>query len=226
MTNAEINTTINKFRGVTTFIGDNNAITACVYFMLFDASYQVFCKKIRTLPLRHQNKKIVGDMQRAYDSFFHRFFLPFSDDQRDFLLEKCDELQEVIAHNAALARYAMMDCCSDEPLERQEKIADLWLCNRFASEALGFYKRVWKKSGFKFWGVIYTKDDADPDICKVLRRSIDLVESLYGGGEWVNEKHQAKLQTCVSALTHCIARWVSNDFKQEKNDKRQEKGAV
>lgn len=218
MTNKQINEIINKYRGVTTFIGDASALTAVVYYFLLDASYQVFCKRIRNLPVKREAKKLVSGMQAAYDSFFRRFHAPFTVDQQGFLLEKCDEMQEVIAHNADIARYAMMDCCGDEPIEKQEKIADLWLCNRYASEAHGFYKRVWKKSGFKFYGVIYTKDDADPDICKILRNTVDLAELLYGGGEWVSEKHQEKLQKCVDALTNKIAQWVSNDFKNEREN--------
>ena len=161
MTNQEINRTYNAFRGVHSFQGDINVLTGMTHYFLMDASYDNFKHRIATRKLKHKEKQLVSKMARAYDSFFTRFLAPFSLDQRIFLGDKSDALREHIANDVERARLAMMDCCDDCDLGTQTEIADIWLCNRFASEAQEFYQRVWKKDGFMLRGMLFTKPDTD-----------------------------------------------------------------
>ena len=82
MTNQEINLTYNRFRGVKSFQGDINVLTSILPYFLMDASYDNFNKHVRTMPLKHEEKKLVKRMGACYDSFFTRFLAPFSLDQR------------------------------------------------------------------------------------------------------------------------------------------------
>lgn len=215
ITNEDINLTFNRFRGVQSFQGDINVLTAMTHYFLMDASYDNFNKHVRTLPLRHEEKMVASKISRAYDSFFTRFLTPFSLEQREYLGDKSDELRAFIANDVDRARFAMMDCCDDETTDVQIKIADLWLSNRFASEAQSFYQRTWKKDGFKLRGILFTKADTDRDIDAVLKHSITLTEMLYGGGEDVTPKHYEKFQACLAALTRKICAWINEDYKQE-----------
>ena len=224
-TNKEINSVYNAFRGVHGTAGDMNVLTSLVHFFLLDASYDNFRKNVKTLPLKHENKRIVKKMQETYDAFFIRFFAPFSLDQRIFLGDKSDALREHIANDVERARLAMMDCCDDCDLDTQTEIADIWLCNRFASEAQGFYQRVWKKDGFMLRGMLFTKPDTDKDIDAILKYTLQLTEALYGGGEDVTPKHYEKFQACLAALTRKICDWINNDYKQEIENGRKEETA-
>lgn len=215
MTNAEINQTYNRFRGVKSVTGDMNVLTSLTHFFLMDESYDNFRHHIKTLPLKHDAKVIVKKMSAIYDSFFTRFLAPFTLEQREYLGDKSDELREYIKNDVERARIAMMDCCDEETIDTQAKIADIWLCNRFASEAQGFYQRTWKRSGFTMRGVLYTKPDTDRDIDAILKYTVDLTERLYGGGEKVSEKHYEKFQKCVSAMTRSIVNWIKEDYIQE-----------
>lgn len=109
----------------------------------------------------------------------------------------------------------MMDCCEENDIDTQTTIANIWLCNRFASEARDFYQRVWKKDGFRMRGAIYTKPDSDKDIDGILKYTVLLTETLYGEREDVSEKHFAKFQSCVSALTRKIADFLNKDHYDE-----------
>jgi hypothetical protein len=215
MSNQEINSTYNKFRGVKGTVGDMNVLTSITHYFLFDASYDIFTKHVRTLPLRQEPKRIVKRMGELYDNFFTCFLAPFSLDQRIYLGDKSDALREHIAYDVERARIAMMDCCEGDTVERQMEIANIWLCNRFASEARSFYQRVWKKDGFRMRGALYTKPDSDKDIDGILKYTLLLTETLYGEGEDVSEKHFARFQSCVSALTRKIADWLNNDYYDE-----------
>ena len=215
MTNFEINRTYNEYRGVKGTVGDMNVLTSLVHFFLLDASYDNFRKNVKTLPLKHENKRIVKKMQETYDTFFTKFFAPFSLDQRIYLGDKSDALREHIANDVERARLAMMDCCSEEPIEIQTEIANIWLCNRFASEAQVFYQKTWKKDGFKLRGILFTKPDTDKEIDGILKYSLELTERLFGRGEDVTPKHYEKFQACVAALTRKICEFLSNDYRQE-----------
>lgn len=142
MSNKEINETYNRFRGVQGYEGDINVLSALTHYFLLDASYDHFKHHVQTLPLKHMDKKIAERMAQTYDRFFTKFLAPFDLDQRIYLGEKSDELREHIKNDVERARLAMMDCCCDEDTETQTRIADLWLCNRFASEAQDFHKRT------------------------------------------------------------------------------------
>lgn len=215
MTNAEINQTYNRFRGVRSVTGDMNVLTSLSHYFLMDASYDNFRHHIKTLPMKRETKVIVKKMSALYDSFFTRFLAPFTLEQREYLGDKSDALREYIKNDVERARIAMMDCCDDETVETQTKIADLWLCNRFASEAQSFYQRTWKKAGFMMRGVLYTKPDTDKDIDGILKYTLDLAGRLYGEGEGVSEKHYEKFQKCVAALTRKICDWISKDYQEE-----------
>ena len=212
MTNADINLTINKFRGVNGYTGEINSLAAITHFFLMDFSYDVYNKCIRTLPLRHNAKAISEKMHRCYNQFFRKFFAAFNEDQRNFILDKCDAMLDSISNWVEISRLAMMDCCDDEDIETQKKIADLWLVNRFSSEAQSFYRRTWKKAGFKLRGALFTKDDVDKDIDGILRYSLELAIELYGDGEDVSEKHHKKLQDTVASLTRRICEFINRDY--------------
>lgn len=215
ITNADINLTINKFRGVNGYTGEINSLAAITHFFLMDASYDVYNKCIRTLPLRHNAKAISEKMHRCYNQFFRKFFAAFNDDQRNFILDKCDAMLESISNGVEISRLAMMDCCDDEDVDTQKKIADLWLVNRFASEAQSFYRRTWKKSGFKLRGALFTKDDVDKDIDGILKYSLELAIELYGEGENVSPKHHQKLQDTVASLTRRICEFINRDYRND-----------
>ena len=214
-TNKEINSVYNAFRGVHGTAGDMNVLTSLVHFFLLDASYDNFRKNVKTLPLKHENKRIVKKMQETYDAFFIRFFAPFSLDQRIYLGDKSDALREYIANDVELARLAMMDCHNQETSDTQKKLADIWICNRFASEAQEFYERTWKRKGFKFHGVIYTQPEIDKDIDGIVKYTRELAEYLFRDVKDITENHRRRFQSCVDALTRKICDWINNDYKQE-----------
>ena len=124
-------------------------------------------------------------------------------------------MESFIEPHLQIAHIAMMECCNDEPIETQEKIADFWLCNRLALEARDFYSRSWKKDGFLLRGALYTKSDADPNITAVLKRSFDLSVALFGEGGDVTDKHLQRINTAASILTKKIAEWINEDYKND-----------
>ena len=216
MTNREINETINKYRGVQGYSGEINSLTAITHFFLMDASYDMYNKYIRTLPLKHEEKNISSAMLRCFNQYFHNFFAPFNQDQRDYILDKCDDMLEYIKNSVELARIAMMDCCEGDPVDAQIKEANIWLCNRFASEAQEFYKRTWKKAGFRMYGALYTKSDVDKNIDGILKYTIALSSRIFDNNSDVSDKHYDRFKKCVAAMTHSVCEWINEDFKREK----------
>lgn len=215
MTNKEINDAIHKFRGVKNYHGDLNSLSAVCYFFLMDSSYQLFVKKVRPIPHRHIAKKMVSDISAAYNAFFERFFAAFDLDQRDYLNDKAEEMEQALEHHIEVAKLQMMNCCIDETPEIQDQISDVWMCNRLAYEAMRHYGVTWKSGGFKFRGMLFTKEDRDKNIEKVVKLTKELSKTLYGDEAEVKEKHLAQINLAMSILTKKIASWVIGDYKQE-----------
>lgn len=213
--NKEINNAIHRFRGVKEYNGDLNSLSAVVYFFLMDASYQVFVKKVRPLPHRHQAKKKVSEISAAYNAFFERFFAAFDLEQRDYLNDKAEEMEQALAHHIEIAKIQRMNCCIEETPEVQERISDIWLCNRLAYEAMQHYGETWKSGGFKFRGMLFTKEDRDLNIEKVVKQTKNLSQFLYGDDASVKEKYLTQINLAMSILTKKIASWVIGDYKQE-----------
>lgn len=217
MTNVEINNAIHRYRGVKNFRGDLHSLSAVCYFFLLDASYQVFDKKIKPLPFKHQDKKLVGRIKQAYNDFFDRFFAAFSQEERDYLIDKADEMEAFLEHHIEVARMQMLNCCIDYPVEVQEQIADLWLCNRLAYEAMSHYAATWKKGGFKLYGAVYTKQDRNKQLEVIVQQTKNLSKSLFGDEDDVKEKYLAQIHLSMSILTKKICEWVSEDYRREVN---------
>lgn len=215
MTNKEINEAIHSYRGVKNFRGDLNSLSAVTYFFLMDAAYQVFDKRIRPLQYKHKEKQVVGRIRAAFNDFFDRFFAAFSQDQREYLIDKADEMETYLEHHIEVARFQMTNCCIGEPADVQNRIADLWLCNRLAYEAMGHYGETWKKSGFKLRGAIYTKEDRESRMETVIQQTKDLSKSLFGEGAEVKEKYYKQIVLAMEILTKKIAEWVVNDYNNE-----------
>ena len=134
--------------------------------------------------------------------------------------DKINEMEKAISHHIEVARLQMTSCCIQESPETQEKIADIWLVNRLAYEAMCHYAETWKKSGFKhigknFVGVVYTNPDRDPDIVKLSNR---LSLELFGGGADVSERNYKNICLAMSILTKKIAEWIVADFNKELNE--------
>lgn len=223
MTNKEINESIHRFRGVKNYHGDLDSLSAVVYFFLMDASYQVFVKRVRPLPHRHQAKKIVSEISAAYNAFFERFFAAFDLDQRDYLNDKAEEMEQALEHHIEVAKLQMMNCCIEETPEIQERISDIWLCNRLAYEAMRHYGVTWKSRGFTLYGVLYTKEDRDRNIEKVIKLTKNLSQFLYGDDAAVKEKHIAQINLSMSILTKKVASWVTKDYAKEKKEDDKQK---
>lgn len=215
MTNKEINNSIHKYRGVKDYNGDLNSLSAVVYFFLMDSSYQLFVKKVRPLPHRHKAKKMVSEIGAAYNAFFERFFAAFDLEQRDYLNDKAEEMELALAHHIEVAKIQRMNCCIEETPEVQDRISDIWLCNRLAYEAMRHYGETWKSGGFKFRGMLFTKEDRDKNIEKVVKLTKVLSKTLYGDEAEVKEKHLVQINLAMSILTKKITSWVIGDYKQE-----------
>lgn len=217
MTNKQINEAIHRYRGVKGFNGNLNSLSAVTYFFLMDASYQIFDKKIRTLPFKHQDKKLIGRIRQAYNDFFDRFFAAFNQEERDYLIDKADEMEAFLEHHIEVARMQMLQYCIDEPLERQNQIADLWICNRLAYEAIKSYAKTWKKGGFKLRGAIYTKPDRNGDMETVIEQTMNLSKSLYVDEVGKKDKYLKQVCLAVSILTKKFREWVDADYQRELN---------
>lgn len=215
MTNKEINEAIHRYRGVKDFRGDLNSLSAVTYFFLMDASYQIFTKRVRPLEYKHSNKKIVSRIGAAYNRFFDRFFAAFNQDQRDYLIDKADDMESFLNHHIEVAKLQMMNYCINETQEVQSRISDIWLCNRLAYEAMGHYGLTWKKGGFEFRGAIYAKQDRDDNIETVVKQTQMLSLSLFGDSEDGKEKYYKQIQLAMQILTKKITEWVTNDYNMQ-----------
>lgn len=228
MSNKEINLAINKFRGVKNFTGSYDTLSSLADYFLLDASYDIFCKRIRTLPLKGHEQKLVKTINEKYNHFFKKTNAAFNPDELDYLLSKADEMQSYIAPHVEIARIALMECVNDEPLEMQGKMADLWQCIMLAKEASEYHIRTWKTRGFKqnfkagnriVRGVVHTMGEIDKDIDGVLKWCYDLAVRIFPEGE-VTQKHLERLHLSESVLSKKIYQWLENDLIKE-NDKRE-----
>ena len=213
MSNKEINEAILKKRGYTQYEGNKYNLSALMYFFMMDASRQFF-PDVEKQECTGKQKKLRNQMAEGYHLFFKNFFSAFTMEQADYLLEKVDDYEAQLAHHFHIAEIAIQECDNDKPMELQQEISRVWLCNILAADAQDFHNECWK-TGKK-------KPLNDRYIEQVIRASKEYSRLRFGLGPILSEKQYKRVQLAVKIIAKKTVQWIVDDYKKEiANDKGQ-----
>jgi len=213
MSNKEINEALLKRRGYTQYEGNKDNLSALMYFFMMDASKSFFAD-VEKQDCTGKQKQLRNKMAEGYHLFFKNFFSAFTVEQTDFLLDKVDDYEAQLAHHFHIAEIAIQECDNDKPIELQQEISRVWLCNILAADAQDFHNECWK-TGKK-------KPLNDRYIDQVIKASKEYSKLRFGLGPLLTEKQYKRVQLAVKIIAKKTVQWIVDDYYKEiGHDKRE-----
>lgn len=206
MRNQEINEAILRNRGYHQYQGNKDNLSSIMFFFLMDASFQVF-KDVSTQKCSGLQKQYMTRMKDGYHMFFKNFFRAFNLEQTDFMLDKVDAYEEMLAHHLDIAEIAIQECDNSMPIEQQRELSRTWLCNMLAADAQDFHAECWKTGS--------RQPLFDPYIDRVLKASKEYARLRFGEGPTLTDKQFNRVQAAVRIIAKKTVAWIVDDYNKE-----------
>ena len=207
MTNAEINIALLDKRGYKQYEGNKDNLSPLMFFFLMDASFQVFSKSIKRQKCSGTQKVFRNRMAEAYRLFYADFYSAFTEDQKDYILDKVDAYEELIEHDLLIAEIAIQECDNSRPLGEQKEQSQTWLCNLLASDAQDFHGECWKTG--------QRQPLINRYIDQVIKASKEYSRLRFGDGPTLSEKQFKRVQDSVKVLANRTVRFIYDDYLKE-----------
>ena len=120
---------------------DESAMTP---FFLADSAYLVYDERIKPLALKREMKMYAKKFIECYRAFNKDFFAAFDDEQRDYVIDKMDELHEAIAHDVEIFRMSIINYLAQFPLDVRQNVASFSACLHLTSCAFLTWRTVFR----------------------------------------------------------------------------------
>lgn len=114
-------------------------------FYLMDMSYQVYCKDIKNLECKHKVKEAKTRWKESYRKFYSDFFMPFNEDQTEFITDQMDEFEDYIHNKVVMLKTTVMGVFpQDAPFEEKKVLASVLTSNTLAQIAQFVYSDMYR----------------------------------------------------------------------------------
>ena len=180
-------------------------------FLQMDCMYQIYCKDIKPLELRHEMKQLRKRWIDTYNIFNRRFFCAFTQEEQYEVVDKMDEFETYIANDVMIAKVQVMNVLSDLETNQAIVCSSLILCNVLCQAAGIIWKHVYK-----------TRSGSDAtnlhiDACERLTtRLMNLYHSAVSN-RIVNPNQSKAITTSIDALCKRMVQWLTvNEMKTDK----------
>ncbi len=121
-----------------------------VPFYLMDASYQIYCKDIKDLNCAHKLQAARNRWKENYRRFNAAFFMPFNDDQREFIVDQMDEFYDYIHYKIVLLKTTIMNVFSpDASTDEKVILSSVLASNALAQMAQNYYEDMYRDEYFR-----------------------------------------------------------------------------
>lgn len=122
ITNQEIVDTLLAYRHMRLSGNQRDDVRMMMPFYLMDASYQVFCKDVKDFECKHKTKETKTRWKESYRKFFSDFFLPFNEDQTEFITDQMDDFEDHIHNKVVALKATVMSVFPPEATFEEKKI--------------------------------------------------------------------------------------------------------
>lgn len=120
-----------------------NTLETLFPFLILDCQYQLYCKDIAPLPVKHELKKVRNQWIESYNKFNHRLFNAFNADEQDEIVDKMDDFSNYIQNDLIIAKVAIMDTVKHLSFEKQNVVGSCLMCNALAQMAQIVFGKVY-----------------------------------------------------------------------------------
>lgn len=197
MTNTEIVERYLRSIGMKRISGDT--LETLFPFLVLDCQYQLYCKDIAPLPVKHGLKKIRNQWIESYNKFNRRLFDAFDTDEQDEIVDKMDDFSNYIQNDLIVAKVAIMDTVKHLPFEKQNVVGSCLMCNALAQMAQIIFGKVYHNSR--------NEPMFDREIDGVRKFSWRFLNLYYKEGEDISCNVEA-VNTAIDILCRRAIKWL------------------
>ena len=177
---------------------------AIMPFFVLDLMYGEYERAVQPLKLRHEAKRLRRIWIENYTAMNKEFFSVFSLDEQDEIIEKMDSLREYVEHDLMIARIALMEEINDVPLDQQDAISAVVLCNILSQVAQIIWEKVYHVKGK--WK---NRSDRNGRIDEIVRNTHLLARNLpMWSDRSVNFNESKRVSDAVDILQNKIVKWM------------------
>lgn len=191
-------------------------------YLVMDTVYQLYCKTVKPLPVKHELKKMKNGMRDAYLRFNREFFRAFTPEMQDEIIDAMDGFDAYIADSLTITRAAVSNTVSFLDFGLQMKMTDMLLMNILANEAGIFYHDM-----FRGLPERYRHEPNIEAMATLAQKFGDAYYKSGGGQRRINPNDVPKIDAAMNALFRRMLQWTGAQKridemtqKQEQNDKK------
>lgn len=144
ITNKELIASFMRHEGKTYVTTNRNDLTPLLPFFILDSAYLIYQKEVLPLQCSHRAKFWKDEWKRAYGLLNRSFFAAFSDEQRDSIIDRMDDMAEYLEDAIAdtLGRVSTF-LIGKAPEEKRGVVASCLVCNILAQDAAIVWEQVY-----------------------------------------------------------------------------------
>lgn len=207
-----------KSRGLRLKEGDIEDDQIFLPYLVMDTVYQIYCRTVKPLPVKHELKRMKSGMRDAYMRFNRGFFRAFTQEQQDEIIDAMDGFDAYIADTLTITRAAVSSTVSFLDFDLQMKMTDMLLMNILANSAGIFYHDM-----FRGLPERYRHEPNIEAMATLARRFGDAYYKSTGGQRRINPNDVPKIDGSMQALFRRILQWTGAQKKidrmtQKRND--------
>lgn len=207
-----------KSRGLRLKEGDIEDDQIFLPYLVMDTVYQIYCRTVKPLPVKHELKRMKSGMRDAYMRFNRGFFRAFTPEMQDEIIDAMDGFDDYIADALTITRAAVSNTVSFLDFDLQMEMTDMLLMNILANSAGIFYHDMFRGLPERY--------RHEPDIeamATLAQRFGDAYYKSKGGQRRINPNDVPKIDSSMQALFRRMLQWTGaqrkiDDMTQKRND--------
>lgn len=206
MTNEEILDAFCKSRGLTRTKGATPE--PLLPFMMMDCVFQMYCKWVAKLDLKHECKRYRSEWKKAYSDMNRAFFRAFNEEQTDAVIDMMDDFDKYIHNDLVIAKVAIIDCLDDgRTLDEQQVASSCILSEVLCWSAMVVWDNVFKAT---------RQMDVHEHIDRIRKSIHRFINAWYRPEKHVNVADDPKCEAAITALCHKMIRYLVVDYRRRK----------
>ena len=181
-----------------------------VPFLLMDVSYQEYCKEVKDYDCKHKYQAAKSRWRESYRKFNADFFMPFNQDQVDFIVDQMDEFEDYIHNKVVMLKSTVMSVFSPEASFEEKKILSSVLTSNVLAQIAQ-----------SLWGDMYRRNkwlqkQTNHHIEGVIKNSYDFAKN-FPVARNVDLTSSDKVSQMASALSRDIIKYLEDKLNAGDN---------
>ncbi len=190
-------------------------------YLVMDTVYQIYCKTVKPLEVKHELKRIKNGMRDAYMRFNREFFRAFTPEMQDEIIDAMDGFDAYIADSLTITRAAVSNTVSFLDFDLQMEMTDMLLMNILANAAGIFYHDMFRGLPERY------RHESNIEVMATLAQKFgDAYYKSKGGQRRINPNDVPKIDSSMQALFRRMLQWTGaqkriDGMTQKQNDNDQ-----